>query len=219
MKGMLIKDLCLLKGQKSFFLILCVMVCFFLGVTDQYEFGIGYLIVMMGMIALTTINYDEYDNGNSFLFTLPISRKGYVREKYIFYMLATVLAWVIAMLAGIAVIMIKGRGREELMITVFVSAATLGVGMLMGGLALPLQLKFGSDKRQIAMIAAFGIIFFSGYFGTKIIEASGLEVIELLEMLGKFSLTGWIVIGIAIVLGLYFISYLVSVRIMEKREL
>ena len=33
---------------------------------------------------MSSISYDEFDNGNAFLFSLPITRKDYVLEKYIF---------------------------------------------------------------------------------------------------------------------------------------
>lgn len=53
---------------------------------------------------MSTISYDEFDNGNAFLFSMPITRKSYTVEKYafglIFGMVFWLLATVIALIAG-----------------------------------------------------------------------------------------------------------------------
>lgn len=41
------------------------------------------------MIAVGTLSYDETDNGLAFLMTLPVDRKTYVREKYLFILICT----------------------------------------------------------------------------------------------------------------------------------
>lgn len=84
MKGLLIKDFKLLKGQKQFLAAVLVVTIVFMTTNTSLSFIISYITVMMGMITLTTISYDEYENGMGYLFTLPVSRKGYVREKYLF---------------------------------------------------------------------------------------------------------------------------------------
>ena len=83
MKGLIIKDFKLLMMQKSFFVTLTIVAIFF-GITTDSIFVIGFLTMICSMFALSTISYDEFDNGNAFLFSLPITRKGYVIEKYIF---------------------------------------------------------------------------------------------------------------------------------------
>lgn len=70
MKGMLIKDFSLLKGQKQFFMIAIMFAFIFLFLTDMAGFGVSYLMVMFTIFTLSTIAYDEYDNGNAFLLSL-----------------------------------------------------------------------------------------------------------------------------------------------------
>lgn len=218
MKGMMIKDFDLLKSQKSFFLASGFFVVVFLGITEQYQFAISYLIIMCGLIALVTISYDEHDNGFLFLFTLPVSRKAYVKGKYAFYILTSVLGWALSLLLGIGTVVIRGGEKEEMMILFFTAAGALGIGMLMGAVVFPLQFKFGSDKRQIAIIASFAVVFAVVYLGEKLMEMGGIETSEIMISLSKISMGKWAALGAAAVIILVFISYLISVRIMEKKE-
>ena len=89
MKGLLIKDFKILKGQKQFFASVLVVTFVFLMTNTSFSFVISYITVMTGMLTLTTISYDDHENGMGYLFTLPISRKGYVQEKYLFGFMTT----------------------------------------------------------------------------------------------------------------------------------
>ena len=82
MKGLLVKDFKLMKGQKNFFLIIAAIAASTAFFSDDTSFFMGFLPFILSMFALSTISYDEFDNGNAFLFTLPISRTGYTIEKY-----------------------------------------------------------------------------------------------------------------------------------------
>ena len=75
MKGLLIKDIKLLNNQKKQFILLLVMFVF-LGFTGIFmpEFIMGYLPFTLGIFVMSTISYDDFDNGLSFLMTLPVTR-------------------------------------------------------------------------------------------------------------------------------------------------
>lgn len=84
MKGLLIKDLKIILSNKSMFLVILVimgMVAF----TDVAisAFVTSYISILFTTLVVTTISYDDYDRCISFLMTLPVSRKDYVRGKYV----------------------------------------------------------------------------------------------------------------------------------------
>ena len=79
MKGLLIKDFRLLKGQVYFLLIVTGCVIVFM-INGNEAFGVAYVCSMVALLSLTTVSYDEYENGSAFLFTLPITKKDYVKE-------------------------------------------------------------------------------------------------------------------------------------------
>lgn len=215
MKGMLIKDFSLLKGQKQFFLIAIMFAFIFLFLTDMAGFGVSYLMVMFTIFTLSTIAYDEYDNGNAFLFTLPISRKRYVQEKYVFCLvISAVVCLVDAALILVMNYVKDGTDMKMLLITV---AAACAVGIVMMAVMIPLQLKFGSEKRQMAMIAGFVIFFFLLYVGKKLVDRFGVP--SFINKIGSLP-TGYVAGIIAVfVIVMTLVSYWISVGIMEKKEL
>ena len=71
MKAMLIKDWKLMKGQKQFVFILCIFLAVFGATSNNLGFLISYMTLMATIFSISTISYDEFDNGNAFLFTLP----------------------------------------------------------------------------------------------------------------------------------------------------
>ena len=87
MKGLLIKDFKLLKVQKNFFLlILCITIGMEIFTNSaSSSFIIGFLSFVATLFTLSSISYDEFDNGNAFLFSLPITRKSYVTEIWIWH--------------------------------------------------------------------------------------------------------------------------------------
>ena len=215
MKGMLIKDFSLLKGQKQFFMIAIMFAFIFLFLTDMAGFGVSYLIVMFIIFTLSTIAYDEYDNGNAFLFTLPISRKRYVQEKYVFCLVISAVVCLVDTALILVMNYVKdGTDMKMLLITV---AAACAVGIVMMAVMIPLQLKFGSEKRQMAMIAGFVIFFFLLYVGKKLVDRFGVP--SFINKIGSLP-TGYVAGIIAVfVIVMTLVSYWISVGIMEKKEL
>ena len=91
MKGLLIKDFKLLKGQKNFFMTITAISIIMIIVSPGTSFPIGFLGFVGALFSLSSISYDEFDNGNAFLFSLPITRKDYVLEKYIFGLISGIM--------------------------------------------------------------------------------------------------------------------------------
>ena len=92
MKGLLIKDFKLLKGQKNFFMAITAISIIMIIVSPGTSFPIGFLGFVGALFSLSSISYDEFDNGNAFLFSLPITRKDYVLEKYIFGLISGIMS-------------------------------------------------------------------------------------------------------------------------------
>lgn len=80
MKGLMVKDLRLLANQKQFFLIVVFMSVMLIISGQNMFFIVSYGTMICSFFTISTINYDEFNNGYEFLFTMPISRWGYVFE-------------------------------------------------------------------------------------------------------------------------------------------
>lgn len=80
MLGLLIKDFQLMWKQKSFFIIIIVVGCLLTMGYNDFTFMVGFITFILSLFTVSSISYDEFDNGYPFLFTLPFSRKTYVIE-------------------------------------------------------------------------------------------------------------------------------------------
>ena len=103
MRGLICKDLRLMLVQKNFFIMLAFVAFVCMAALDDPAFVVMYVTLIFTSFLLSTMSYDEFDNGYPFLFTLPITRKLYVQEKYVLGMAGGSIAWLLStLLAGIA---------------------------------------------------------------------------------------------------------------------
>ena len=101
-KGLLLKDWGLLKSQgKGIIYVMIGGAALMVGalnnsVIDREEsaacFGI-YITVTMAIYVANMLAYDEMDHGFQYLFSLPVTKKDYVREKYIFSISLDAAVW------------------------------------------------------------------------------------------------------------------------------
>lgn len=217
MKGLLIKDFKLLKGQKQFFAAVLIVMTVFLMTSTSPSFVIIYITVMMGMLTLTTISYDEHENGMGYLFTLPVSRKGYVREKYLFGIMTTLP--VLAVVSAIA-FLVSGIRHIDFTVDEWGGAimGSMLVVTMMLSLLIPIELKFGAERSRIAMTLVFGGAFAVVFIGVKAGEFLGIDWKIWLDRLNGLDLP--VVWGAFAVIcgGALAISYLFSLRFLMRRE-
>ena len=150
MRGLLEKDIRLLMHSKQTF------VCFIasavvLGVAQKSTFMLGYLPFFISAIPVSTLSYDEMDHGFAFLFTLPINRKIYVREKYVFCMGGAVIVWSLTMMLYVIILNVRHTPAvisEE----VLKGLSFLPIVIFFLSLLIPMQLKFGVEKSRLVMI-------------------------------------------------------------------
>ena len=83
MKGLYIKDFKLMMNQKMFFIVIAAMAIFFAVTQTNIFFVISYATFIAAMFVISSISYDEFNNGNAFLFTLPVTRTGCQRKIFI----------------------------------------------------------------------------------------------------------------------------------------
>ena len=84
------------------------MICVFLGLSQTDTFILGYFPFLMIVLLIGTLSCDEADNGLPFLFTLPIDRKLYIREKYLFCVAGTVVSFVLAWALYLVSLLVHG---------------------------------------------------------------------------------------------------------------
>ena len=216
MRGLIEKDLRLTLHRKQTLLVF-LMMAVIMSFSMEGSFIVGYMTMLAAIIAVSTISYDEYDNGFAFLMTLPFSRKTYVREKYIFTLLAEITAWIISVIFYYVVNMIKGV-RIDLLSEAPVLLMYLPLLFLMACMMLPIQFRFGAEKSRTAYFIVIGGLVVLLFIVFKLI-GSGDGSIDIIETALSFLLSPVGIITVtAVFLILVAVSYLLSVRIMEKKE-
>ena len=219
MKGLLIKDFQLLKNQKSFFVVFIAMAVIFL-VTDMMsqDFLVSYVSFLSIVIMMSSMTYDEFNNGLSYLMTLSTTRKKYVQEKYVFGFILLVIAWISTFLATTAFYLGKGELilLSDWLVTCFM---ILLCAVIMMQCVLPLQLKFGQNKGNIAMALIVGVAFAIGFVVISIVKLFDIDLTYLMYMISQIDLVQMVAIMIGLVIIVGFISYRISLKIMYKKEL
>ena len=217
MKAMLIKDWKLMKGQKQFVFILCIFLAVFGATSNNLGFLISYMTLMATIFSISTISYDEYNNGMVYLLALSISRRKYVEEKYLFCLLTSLIVSAVSLIItlGIGIVRSTNATSEDLVIS---AAAALGIGVLICGFMLPIQLKFGPEKSRIAMAVMGAAIFAIVYVMVWIGKRMGTDMENVLQNFNNLS-EGVVAVGaVVICLAVLLISMFISVHVMEKRE-
>ena len=221
MKGLMIKDgrLMITQGKMLLGIAAFMLVSSYLQGDAFPQFAASYSIMMMTILTISTVSYDEYDNGIKYLLVLPVDRRAYVREKYLFSILMACIAWVICSLTGIAGAVIRNAdGLGEYLIS-SLSVAMLAVLLL--GICLPVIFYYGAEKGRgiytgmLACIFFAAIAFFKLKWNVALMENEWFQ--QMLLMMGRNRFP-FIAIGVVLYLGIMAMAYLCAVKIMEHRE-
>lgn len=216
MKALFIQDFRYMLTQKSF-LVLIALVGIVLALTqnDNYIFVIGYLGFMGMITGMMSVTMDDQSNGLTFLFSLPIDRRVYVREKYIFIVLMGVSFSIFAT-ALCLLFRVFAEYKAPLNEILATALGTLFVMLLFVCFMLPLQLKFGAERARLASFIAIGFFFVAVLLAGLVVNfADALPFIQAFLSMSPVALTG---IGAAFLIVCLRISYSASLRVILHRE-
>ena len=217
MKGLLIKDFKLLLLQKNFFFLILAAVAGMMIFTDDIIFPLGFFSFISALFTLSTLSYDDLDNGRAFLFTLPISRKSYVLEKYSLGLILGGGTWIFATAFAMITSLVKGT----LVLTDLLMSALiiLSIIILLQAIMLPFQLKFGSDIGRIAIFGTFIALMVVSFIIASI--AKGIFHIDLIQQFNALPpapLGLLVLMALVAALALLLASLKISIFIINKKE-
>lgn len=215
MKGLLIKDIMLMKEQKNFFLLFIAVSLGTLIFSEDVSFTLGFFPFVISLFTLSTISIDEFDNGCAFLFTLPVTRRDYVREKYGLGLMLGLGALVFSVLLCLGACL---RGSAA-MLDVFSSAlALLPALLIILAVMIPFQLKFGGEKGRIALIGALALLALLVVALVKLAALLGFDLGTILPSLPSLGVWSLFALLLAVSVAALLLSMKISVSIMEKKE-
>lgn len=215
MKGLVMKDIRLLLRQKTTLVVIVALGIFMSLNGGNPSFSLGYMMVISAMLVINTISYDYFENGMSFMFTLPVSRREYVLEKYLLAVLVELLVAVVAMAIQMAGLLLTGTADWTMFLGTGIGCMVSA--MLILAMYIPVNLKFGPEKSRIALLILIGGIAAISYVVYRI-EPLQQVLIRFVELLSGLSIGCLIGIGVIMWGLLMCISVIISIRIMEKKE-
>ncbi len=221
MKGMLIKDFRILKYQgKTLFLMLLVVAVLMNLITDVGPtFIVGYITIIFSLFTVTTVSYDEFDNCYLFLMTLPVTRKKYVNEKYLFALLSIIFAWCAGIVLGIILMIVQPSGEVDAADWFGTCLGYIFTAWIFVSVMLPLRLKFDAEKARYANLIMIAAVAIAAFLISNALEYVPAKIVgpgkEWFYGLGTGGILGLFAVVTALVV---VISYLCSRHIMAKKE-
>ncbi len=226
MRGLVAKDLQILFMQKKIILIIAAVSALVgMGKDDQMSFVITYVGIIFVMLALGTISYDKLDNGYAFMFTLPITRKGYIKEKYILTTVICLLSWVYGYALSMGIVLAKGK-TFNFFVETYISVLIMLIILIVAYVMIPIQIKYDAEKARIFMFGIAGVLIVIGMIGAFIFnkfESIKISFNGIINFISKFSENVLFLIIFLFVFLLVcitmVITYCISAKILKNKQL
>ena len=216
MKGLLIKDFRLMKVQKNFLTLITVIGVFMALFSENVSYTIGFISFIFSLFSISSISYDELDNGNAFLFSLPVTRKTYTIEKYCFGMIMGLGAWIIISMLSVAIGI--GRGQEPVGELITIAFIIQPLVLFMLAVMVPVMLKFGAEKGRVAVVILFAVLYLTIVMLAESVQQWGEDFLPILDSLPEIGIGTFLGILIAAAVLILLLSVRISIGIVKKKE-
>lgn len=217
MKGLIIKDLCVIKNQmKSLLLVLALFI--FLSIANKDATFVLFLIPFyMIMILITTFSYDEFNKWECYCNSLPLSRKEIVKAKYLLFNASSLVVLVLGVLASFIIPNFIENTTFE---SIYASIIGVAFGIcLVISLLIPFYYKFGSQKGRIMLFLCIVILALLIGTITSLDVFNNIELMNIINSLNNLSLGMFTLLLIIVTIIIMTISYYISVKIYSNKEL
>ena len=212
MTGLILKDFYTMKKNLIYLVVMILLFSSIYTFGGDSHFADFFISIMVISILISTMSYDEFYHWDRYAAILPLSRRQMVGAKYLTALALSGLGALLSLAIAVTVQFFQGAAYtlEDLA----VSAAAPLVGMLGASVILPCYYRFGAQKSRFVMMAFYGI---PGILLVLVLKfAPGLMNIDSnIDIPPVPFLLG----GIAITAAALAVSFLASVRILERKEL
>ncbi len=208
MKGLLLKDLYMMKKYCKAYLLLTVVFIAVSFASSENLFFVFYPCLLCGMIPVNLLGYDERSRWLQYSETMPYTKGQIVSAKYLIglgtqvaVLLVTGIAQAIRMSIGGAFVL--GEYLVLMMLLLIMS-------LLASSITLPFMFKLGVEKGRMAYYIMIGIVCAGSIISSNLISDGFQSEIKLNGILPAICLVG---------IGIYALSWYLSIVFYRKREL
>ncbi|MBR2990762.1 MAG: ABC-2 transporter permease [Solobacterium sp.] len=202
---MLYKDRLTLLRSFRIYVIMCVGFIILGSIHPDNAFWATYGLFFFSTIIPSLMAVDEQTGWLSYCDILPLKRKTIISERYLVHIITS--AGMILFYLVLNLILRKAETAAVLATT----GMSLAMSMLVFSVSFPINVKFGHVKGQMVRMAVIMVMVLCGM---AIINYGG-PILGILIKSGPMILPA----GAALVILIYFCSWMLSVRIYEKKDL
>ena len=207
MKGLLRKDLYMMgKYCRSYLLLVIVFLCVSVFGNDNLFFAF-YPSLFSGMIPVSLLAYDERSRWTQYSGTLPYSKAQLVSGKYIIGLMAQTAVLIATGIAQALRMNRNGIFRWDdfavLMLVIF------GMAAVISSISLPFMFKLGVEKGRVAYYVMIGIACAGSVAASSLFRA---------DLQGSMNVQGVLPVIVVAGIGVYALSWYLSVVFYQKRE-
>lgn len=216
MAGLFEKDIRLILRNKQMVIVVAFM-ALMMSFSGSIDMVLPYMTIFGTIFSVSTISFDEVDNGYSYIMTLPVTYKDYVYEKYMFCMLGGIAAGLVTM-----VFFLIGTGiRGNAVVTsdiLMAAVAVLPLIVIIESFLIPVQLRFGNSKSRIFIMVLVGAVIAGVYVMERVVgdvEQKAAEVIKAVDGINPL----YVIIGVAAATMIILaVSVMCSMRVMRRKQ-
>ena len=208
MKGLLLKDLYMMRKYCRSYLIIAIVFIAVSFASKENLFFIFYPCLLCGMIPVNLLGYDERSRWLQYSETMPYTKGQIVSGKYLIGLGTQVT---ILLITGIAqAIRMSIGGTFELREYLVLLMLLLIMSLLASSITLPFMFKLGVEKGRMAYYIMIGIVCAGSIVASNLLSGGIQSEIKLNGILPIICLVG---------IGIYALSWYLSVVLYKKREI
>lgn len=208
MKGLLLKDLYMMKKYCKAYLLITVVFIAVSFASSENLFFVFYPCLLCGMIPVNLLGYDERSRWLQYSETMPYTKSQIVSGKYLIG-LGTQVA--VLLITGIAqAIRMSVSGAFVLGEYLVLMMLLLIMTLLASSITLPFMFKLGVEKGRMAYYIMIGVVCAGSIISSNLLLAGIQTEMKLNGILPIICLFG---------IGIYALSWYLSIVFYKKREL
>ena len=189
---------------------------FYFGLAVMGMFNISFVAtfacVLVMMMPMAAFSYDEQAKWDRYAMSMPLGRRAVVGARYLF---ALVLAIIATVIGTVTCVVLSVLEREDLVESLATVLSSLGVGILLAAIILPLCYKVGPERARPYMY----VVIFVPIIALFLAYRTGMHIdLSFLDTLPEAVFLGGIALFPLICLLALGASYLISCGIATRKE-
>ena len=150
MKGLLLKDFCILKKQIKLMVVFVIFYAIW-AVAAKMPTMMGTMVILLSiMMPISSMSYDEAGQWYRYAFSLPIPRRTLVLSKYVLGFLVSLGGLVVSAIGNIIILALtNGENALESWLTII---GFLELGVIFLSIIIPILFKYGVEKGRLFIV-------------------------------------------------------------------